>query len=71
MLILINIIYGLLATHKYENIQVITNQIFTTSFVIEKLNQSVALFANRNFFNLKTASLAFNAQYAYNNKTIV
>ncbi|MCC6583682.1 MAG: hypothetical protein IT271_08270 [Chitinophagales bacterium] len=55
-------------TYKYENIQ--ASQInFTTSFVIEKLNQNVAVSVNRKFFNLKTA-LAFNAQYVYNNSTL-
>ncbi|MFN8261468.1 MAG: hypothetical protein U0X41_11090 [Chitinophagales bacterium] len=55
-------------TYKYENIQ--ASQVnFTTSFVIEKLNQSVAVAVNRNFFNLKTA-LAFDAKYIYNNKTL-
>jgi hypothetical protein len=55
-------------TYKYENIQ--ASQVnFTTSFVIEKLNQNVAVSVNRKFFNLKTA-LAFNAQYVYNNSTL-
>jgi hypothetical protein len=55
-------------TYLYENIQ--ASQInFTTSFVIEKLNQNVAVSVNRKFFNLKTA-LAFNAQYIYNNSTL-
>lgn len=55
-------------TYKYENIQ--ASQInFVSSFVIEKLNQNVAVSLNRNFFNLKTA-FAFNAKYIYNNTTL-
>lgn len=55
-------------TYKYENIQ--ASQInMKTDFVIEKLNQNVAVSVNRKFFNLKTA-FAFDAQYVYNNQTL-
>lgn len=61
-------IWAVGGTYKYENIQ--ASQInFVTKFVIEKLNQTVGVSLNRNFFNLKTA-YAFNLQYVYNNKTL-
>ncbi len=54
--------------YRYENIQ--ASQInLTTSFAIEKLNKNVLVSVNRNFFNLRT-SFAFNALYAYNNRTL-
>ena len=56
------------ASYKYENIQA-TQINFKTDFVIEKLNKYVKVGVNRNFFNIKTA-FAFNAQYAYDHKTI-
>lgn len=55
-------------TYKYDNIQ--SSQInFGTRFVVEKLNREVLLSVNRDFFNLKT-KWAFNAVYAFNNKTL-
>ena len=55
-------------TYKYENIQ--ASQVnFITEFVVEKLNQKVAVSLNRSFFNLKTA-FAFNAKYVFDNTTI-
>lgn len=61
-------IWAVGGTYKYENIQ--ASQInLTSSFVIEKLNQTVNVSLNRDFFNLKTA-FAFNAEYIYNNKTL-
>lgn len=61
-------IWAVGGSYKYENIQ--ASQInLTTSFVIEKLNQTVDVSVNRDFFNLKTA-LAFNAEYIYNNRTV-
>ena len=54
--------------YSYKNIQ--ASQInFTTSFVIERLNQSVSLAFNRNFFNIKT-KWAFNSFYSYKNTTV-
>jgi len=55
-------------TYKYQNIQ--ASQInFATQFVIERLNQNVALTLNRDFFSIKS-KWAFNVNYTYNNRTL-
>ena len=54
-------------TYKYENIKA-TQINFTTSFLIEKLNQKAFVSLNRKFFSIKS-QWAFNAKYSYNYTT--